>query len=145
MYGAYVYTFSVVPTNLIVTLTNLSAGVYDLYLYGHGSQNDEYSVFGLTAGATTYPLESTINGAGWLSTNWQEGIQYVEFTNVSVGAGQAVMIVADYLSGLQMASSGPPQPEAPFIASQPASEAVPPGGAASLNVLAGGTPPLAYQ
>ncbi len=144
MYGTYLYN-----TNITVTLTNLSAGVYNFYIYGHGNQDGENGVYFLIAGTTAYGFESTTNGPGWLSPVWQEGVQYVEFTNVIVFAGRTVTIVEPQgllavISGMQV-SVVSLVPEAPSVVSQPAGEVVSAGESAPFNVFASGTPPLMYQ
>ena len=144
MYGVYLYTYA---GDMTVTVTNLIAGTYNVYLYGHGNTADENGVFQLSVGSLYYGSEATINGSGWLSAVWQEGVQYVEFTNVSVVAGQTIAITvepgaSDYalLSGLQMALLG-----APSIVTQPANQAVSPGSTATFSVVVQGVAPLAYQ
>jgi len=89
MYQAYLYTYG---GNITFTVTNLSAGMYDFYLYGHGNQDDQNSVFQLSVGGVSQGTEATTTNADWISPAWQQGVQYVEFTNVSVGAGQTVAI-----------------------------------------------------
>ena len=134
-----------------MTVTNLIAGAYDFYLYGHGNQDNQNSVFQLMVGSVSYGSEATTNGSGWLSSFWQEGVQYVEFINVIVFAGQTVTITVEpgasgyaVLSGLQIASVGP-LPEFPFIVTQPANQKIIPGASATFSVVAGGATPLAYQ
>jgi hypothetical protein len=150
MYGGYLYP-SPPGGNITVTVTNLMAGTYDFYLYGHGDQANQNSVFQLTVGAQSYGSQATLNGSGWNSSVWQEGVQYVEFTGVSVAAGQTITILVEPgatqyapLCGLQMASVGPPSPNA-FIVTQPANQTVFQGSTATFSVVAGGTAPLAYQ
>ena len=133
--------------NMTVTVTNLIAGRYDFYLYGHGYADNQNSVFQLTAGSQGYGSEATTNGSGWLCSAWQEGVQYVEFTNVIVTAGQTITITVEpgaggyaVLSGLQMVlSSGA------YIVTQPTNQQVGLGATATFSVVAGGAPPLAYQ
>jgi hypothetical protein len=95
--------------NFTVTVTNLIAGAYDIYLYGHGNEDNQNSSFQVVVGSESYGPETTTNGPGWLSSVWQEGVQYVEFTNVNVPDGQTVTITVEpgggryaVLSGLQM-------------------------------------------
>jgi hypothetical protein len=146
MYGVYWDT----PNGMFitVTVTNLIGGNYDFYLYGHGNVDDQNGVYKLTAGSQSYGTEATTNGAGWLSAVWQEGVQYVEFTNVAVAAGQTVTITAEpgsygnsVLSGLQIAQAIP----IPAIGTQPLNQEVNPGSSATFSVGTGGAAPLAYQ
>ena len=97
-------------------VTNLYPGVYEVYLYGHGESNDENTVFSVAAGTKNYGSQATTNGNGWNSVIWQDGIQYVEFTNVEIFAGEPLIINAEPgtgyyyspLSGLQLAYLGSP-------------------------------------
>ncbi|HEV7927213.1 MAG TPA: immunoglobulin domain-containing protein [Verrucomicrobiae bacterium] len=113
MYGTYLYDEDY-ASSFTLTVTNLSAATYDFYLYGHGNVDEEIGVFELSAGSQSYGVETTINGPGWLSSVWQEGVQYVEFTNVVVASGQPVVISVTpgpsqytVLSGLQIAELYP--------------------------------------
>ena len=149
MYSSYLYPVS--GGNITVTLTSLNAGAYSFYLYGHGSENNQNSVFQLTAGSESYGTEATTNGSGWLSSLWQEGVQYVEFTNVSVSAGQTITITVEpgasqyaVLSGLQIASAGSTSSTV-FLVTQPLSETVGQYTTVPFSVVADGTPPLSYQ
>jgi beta-lactamase regulating signal transducer with metallopeptidase domain len=106
--------------NITVTLANLSAGLYDFYLYGHGDQNIQNSVFQLSVAGVSQGVKATTTSANWNSSMWQEGVQYVEFTHVSVAARQTVTILvapgaSSYacLSGLQIQSVGRSSPVGP--------------------------------
>jgi hypothetical protein len=116
MYQSYLYP-SPVGGKITVTVTNLSPGLYDFYLYGHGDRHNQNSVFELSVGGVSIGSAATINGVGWDSPVWQEGVQYVEFPNVSVAAGQTVTIyvkpgASQYavISGLQIAPAGMTSP-----------------------------------
>ncbi len=148
MYGPYVYAGG---DNIPVTITNLAPGTYDFYLYGHGNANAYNSVFQMDVSYLSYGNEATTNGPGWLSSTWKEGVQYVEFTNVSVDAGQTVMITVEpgaggyaVLSGLQIVPVGPPSPRAAIV-TQPVSEIVEETSSPTFSVVAAGTAPLEYQ
>ncbi|MGA2177126.1 MAG: immunoglobulin domain-containing protein [Verrucomicrobiota bacterium] len=150
MYATYLYTQGGNIT-VTVTVTELVAGTYDFYLYGHGNEDNQNSVFQITVGLQNYGSEATTNGPGWLSSVWQEGVQYVKFTNVSVSAGQTITIMVEpgaggyaVLSGLQMAPVSPSS-SGPFVVSQPTNQAVAQGATATFSVVAGGAAPLAYQ
>ena len=71
-------------------VSNLIAGTYDFYLYGHGNQDNQNGVFQFKSGSGRYGTQSTTTGSTWLSSVWQEGSQYVEFSNVSVAKGAEV-------------------------------------------------------
>jgi len=71
-----------------ITLSGISAGNYDLYLYGHGdqaNQNTKFTVNGIS--------KSTTNGASALTATWQENVQYVKFSNIAV-SGNLIINVA---------------------------------------------------
>jgi len=148
MYGTYLDNQG---GDITVTVTGLLAGTYDFYLYGHGNGDNQNSIFQITEEAQSYGSEETTNGPGWLSSVWQEGVQYVEFTNVSVYAGETMSITVApgaggyaVLSGLQMAYVGPLSNN-PFIATPPTNETAIGGSNASFSVVASGPMPLAYQ
>jgi hypothetical protein len=147
MYGDYLYGSG----TMTLTVTGLNAGTYDLYLYGHGDGDGENTVFQVSVPSLNYGNQATTNGPGWSSTSWQEGLQYVEFTNVSVAAGQTLTIAAEpgatglaCLSGLQIALVGPPA-LSPAIVTEPADQLVEPGENASYQVVTAGQTPLSYQ
>ena len=150
MYGREIYTV----TNFNVTITNLAAGLYDFYLYGHGYFDYQNCIFQLSAGSVSDGFLATTNGPGWTSPIWQEGVQYVEFTNVPVLEGVPVSINVSpgaggvtILSGLQIVPSNPGYLSngAPFIAVQPSSQNAYFGDSVTFDVLAGGAQPLSYQ
>ena len=148
MYGIYLYTGG---GDLTVTVTNLNGGIYDIYLYGHGNTDDENSVFQLSVNSLSYGSEATTNNFGWLSSVWQEGVQFVEFTNLSIVTGQQITITVEpgasiysLVSGLQMANLNP-SPVIPFVVNQPASQVRVLDTSTTLSVVAGGTAPLTYQ
>jgi hypothetical protein len=151
MYGDYMY-FQGGSGSTFFTITNLSPGTYDIYVYGHGAANDQNTVVQLAAGLLNYGTQATTTGPGWISPMWQEGIQYVEFTNVNVPVGQSLVLTVEpggdgfrVLSGLQLASIGPPSPAVQFFISQPSDQAIIQGATATFAIVAGGTPPLTYQ
>ena len=148
MYGAYLYPYD---GDITVTVDNLMGGLYDFYLYGHGNMDNQNGIYDLVSGSQEYGTEATTNGPGWLSTAWQEGVQYVEFTNVNVGPGQTVTITVEtgatgyaIISGLQMVPVGPRAPNA-YIVLEPTNQIVGQGSNATFSVVATGVAPLTYQ
>jgi hypothetical protein len=147
MYSSYMY---VSPGYMVVTVTNLIPGVYSVYAYGHGDANNQNSVFDLSAEGVDYGTNSTVVGPGWDTTGWQEGMQYVEYTNVTItNPGTALTLTAfedgagySILNGLQIASFSQ---TAPVIYAEPRSQVVPEGSASTFSVGAYGTPSLGYQ
>lgn len=99
MYDTYIY-----PNNgngdgvgrVTVTLTNLPAGEYDFYLYGHadaGGRPESNSTFSLKSGARDHGPAGTLTSNSWKATQpWEEGKQYVLFRGVRVADGAEVVI-----------------------------------------------------
>lgn len=123
MYGPYIYS-QAQPGSITVTLTNVPSGTYDFYVYGHSPTDADNGTFTLTSGTTNYGTNGTTIYAGWNSTNWEEGQQYVTFRSVSVVSTQSVVLTvlpdhAGYpiLCGLQMVLSSAITNSTPPIAS----------------------------
>jgi len=108
MFATYLYPFD--GGNITVNVTNLPAATYDFYIYGHEATDAGNSTYELAAGGQSYGSLTTGTAPGWNTTVWQEGVQYVRFTNVTVTAGQPVTITVlpgeggyAVISGLQIA------------------------------------------
>jgi hypothetical protein len=91
---------------ITLMLTNVPAGTYALYLYGHGPTTDA-SVFSVTSPSNNWGTLST--GPKWQGSTWWDGAQYVVFPGLSVSNGQPVTVDVqvdslDYalISGLQL-------------------------------------------
>ena len=130
MYGIYLFP-DFFPANIVISVSNLVQGQYNIYLYGHGDEPNQNSVFDVTVGPEDYGTQATINGYGWENPAWQEGVQYVEFTNVSVLPGESMTITVmpgasdiEAISGVQMAWAGPPTNGFPVIFTQPMNQMV---------------------
>ena len=137
MYEYYLYPLGGASRNITVVVTNLPAGSYDFYLYGHGNADNQSGVFQLSSCAVNYGTQATASsGNEWQSPVWRLGRQYVLFTNVTVAADVPVTITvlpdpAGYaiIAGMQIALNGPEflagsSGAAPVMTSQPASQAV---------------------
>jgi Bacterial Ig domain/Immunoglobulin domain/Immunoglobulin I-set domain len=150
MYQDYLYPFD--GGNITVMVTNLDAGTYEIYLYGHAPSNDGNSTYTLTVGGVSYGSLTT-SPTGWNSTVWQEGAQYVVFRNVVItSTGTPVQVVVSpsassfaIIAGMQLALVTAPTPAAPSIVSQPQDKTVTAGNSATFNVSVAGTAPLSYQ
>lgn len=105
--------------NITVGVTNIPVGQYDFYIYGAwGGVNDVNGKYALKVGGQNYGLKTTVLRTGWAALNWNQGEHYALFTNVTVGAGQSVLIEAmpggstvpggniALLNGLQIVPSG---------------------------------------
>jgi hypothetical protein len=143
MYGQYLYN----NENMTLTLSGIPAGAYNFYFYGHGNEDNQIGIFQFTVGNQYIGSKETINGPDWLSWVWQDGVQYVGFTNVSVESGQTVTLTVvpgpstlAVIGGLQIERA-----TGPFIVTQPTSQTVVPGSPASFSVSVQGSPPFAYQ
>jgi hypothetical protein len=150
MYATFLYPFN--GGNITVTVTNLNAGTYDFYLYGHEGADTGNGRYQLSVDGQSYGTHSDLSGPGWNTTAWQEGVQYVRFTNVAVSVDQVVTITVlpgddglAVLSGLQMAQLVAAAPVAPVITGQPADKTVVAGSSASFSVGVSGSHPLSYQ
>jgi Fn3 associated len=107
MFGVYLYNLN--GGDITVTLTNLLAGTYEVYAYGHGEQNAFNSAFDVTSGSDDYGVLKTATNADWTSPIWVEGGQYVKFTNVVALTGQPLVLTARHdgtttpiINGLQL-------------------------------------------
>jgi hypothetical protein len=112
MYNNYVYAYD--GGNVTVAITNLPAGNYDLYLYGHSAADYANALFQVWTGARDCGFKATsIWGSGWNSAVWDEGQQFVVFRDLWVQEGQPLTIVAGHdtdgyanFSGFQLAFKG---------------------------------------
>src|SRR6266567_487251 len=113
MYSTYLYVLD--AGNITVTLTNLQAGNYDFYLYGHAAADNANCVFQLWTGDRDCDLRGTsIWGSGWNSgTAWDESQQFVVYRDIWVQSNQPVIIVAGHdingyanLCGMQIVYKG---------------------------------------
>lgn len=108
MMNGYLYSYG--PVDIMVTLTGLPAGVYEVYVYSHGGPPDEQNgVVSVEAGGLVYGPEATATDGSWLSTTWLEGSQYVLLPQVSLAAGSPLTIRCSpgasgysFLNGLQI-------------------------------------------
>jgi hypothetical protein len=99
-----------------LTLSNLAAGTYDFYLYGHAGADDVNGDYQLTSGTNDYgaAATTTVGSGSWNSTVWQEGVHYVVFRAVAVLTNTPVQVnlqkeAAGYglINGLQIMASIP--------------------------------------
>jgi hypothetical protein len=157
MYNGYDYPFD--GGNVTVGLTNLDGGAYDIYVYGIDSSY-ELSVNGLSVGSKSLGADPVVN-----PVVWQEGVQYVLFTNVITDPSQAIVLTVRpgsggyaTIAGLQIAShSGnspaPPSPSsglavpavyAPFALTRPATGVTSSGAVLNAVVNPQGAPTTAW-
>jgi hypothetical protein len=80
--------------NSRVILTNVPAGTYSLYIYGHGTDplyNGDYTV---SVAGHDYGRKQTSTGHDAIeNTNWIEGSQYVRFDAIPVTSGDDLEIL----------------------------------------------------
>ncbi len=144
MYNTYLYPFS---GNATITITNLSPGSYDFYIYGQDS------VYQVVVDGVDYGTKATTNAPISNPVAWQEDVQYVVIRTVAVAAGQDAAITVRpgtggyaVISGLQIASAaGVNSNMPPTITSQPANASAGIGSNITFTVLASGSPPLFHQ
>ena len=113
MFGAYLYPFD--GGNILVTITNLPAGTYSVYPFGHGGPVDEQNTrFEVFTGSISRGVKATSSKPGWNTTSWTDGVQYVAFRNLVLSEGEALRIVSmpdavpqAFINGLQIVKEGP--------------------------------------
>jgi hypothetical protein len=114
------YMFSQNGSNISVTISGLSPGRYQFYLYGHADADvsgEQNSVFSLKTGTNAFGPFAQMGPSGWKSGNpWQERVQYVVFRDVPVEAEPVVIEAAPgpngvaVLNGLQIITRGTSPP-----------------------------------
>ena len=137
MYNSYVFNNGY-ASDVSVIAANLIPGLYDFYAYSPGAS------FTLTVGTNNLGTQACSDSTFSNPPVWQEGLQYVRYTNALVLAGDAVTLKADGLGkicGLQIVAIDP----ALAMVDQPQSQT---NNAGDNVVLAGeavGTPAVYYQ
>lgn len=121
MFRIYAYSYG---GPITVTVTNLPAGKYDVYAYGHGERNELTTRFTLNTGGSILPAKETENSDRFSRQPWQEGAHYVVFRQASVSAGTPLVLIASavngstpFLNGLQILRVGDADP--PPVAGEP--------------------------
>ncbi len=112
MFHSYMYSHD--GGNITITLTDLPAGVCDVYLYGHTPTVDDNAVFELWSDEVNWGTKGTsLIGDGPTYATWEVGQQYVRFKDVTVTAGKPLIIHAKHttygynnVSGMQIAYTG---------------------------------------
>jgi alpha-tubulin suppressor-like RCC1 family protein len=143
MYKTYDYPLD--GGNNVVTFTNLAAGQYNVLAYSPDGN------FEVTVGGISYGVKTTYDSPASSVPVWTEGVQYACFRNVTVAAGQSLVLTVRngvsapaLLSGVQIVSSGIMSNLPPTILSQTPSQVVLLGNAATFSVTASGSHPLSY-
>jgi hypothetical protein len=114
MFGVYLYPLSANPV-VTVSITNLPAGLYSVYAYGHGGPPDDHNtVFELLSGGVSLGDKATPSVPGWNTTQWTEGQQFVLYTNVPVESDSPLVLLAKpgaqtfgMINGLQLRQEAP--------------------------------------
>ena len=143
MYKTYDYPLD--GGNNVVTFTNLAAGQYNVLAYSPDGN------FEVTVGGISYGVKTTYDSPASSVPVWTEGVQYACFRNVTVTAGQSLVLTVRngvsapaLLSGVQIVSSGIMSNLPPTILSQTPSQVVLLGNTATFSVTASGSHPLSY-
>ncbi len=144
MYVAYIYPFD--GGSMLVTITNLPTGRYDVLPYGSDGNYE------LSVGNVNYGVKPTRD---WPLANppaWTEGVQFARFTNVFVSSGVPLLLTVHpgqdayaVISGLQLLQTSTNPVFAPVIVSHPTNVSTYVGRSAQFRVLADGDEPLRYQ
>jgi len=103
MYDSYVFNNGYASDVSVVT-AGLIPGLYDFYAYSPGAG------FTLTVGTTNLGTRGCSDSPFSDPPVWQEGLQYVRYTNVLVGAGDTVTLTAGgwgKISGVQIVGIDP--------------------------------------
>ena len=150
MYQGYLYNYN---GNINVTVSNLPAGTYQFYVYGHDN-NDSGSngIYTLTCNGVNYGTKATGTTSGdYTQATWQEGLQYVIYTSIVVPANQTVSLMClpnshnqSVISGMQITASSS-SGTLPTITSQPSSQVVTQGDSTTFSAAASGNPNPTYQ
>jgi hypothetical protein len=98
MYGYFIWNWDAPQT---ITVSNLSAGQYDVAVYGHGNNDAiDNGIYTLTCGGINYgTLATTSTNPNYTSPVWQEGLQYVVFRDVVVQSGNSLVLTCSINSG----------------------------------------------
>lgn len=147
MYDTYIYTLG---SAVSFTITNLPTGVYNFLVYGHGNADNQNATYQLSSGNTSYGTKSTaVSHLAWTSDVWQENLQYVVFSNVTVASSLPVTLACQpgasgyaMINGMQVA---PVSFASLIISQQPQSQTVFAGMNATFTVQASGNAPVTYQ
>lgn len=144
-----------------LTLSNVAAGTYDLYLYGANSDGTRGATFVPSSGTPSNGVYFTMNpypgpGSGPL-TSFGLGINYVVYNNVSPAGDGTINVLWGAVSnvnstltgegdfcGLQLVPSVP-VPAPPTIIQEPRSAIYTQGATATLVSVGRGNPAVAYQ
>ncbi|HTG45098.1 MAG TPA: hypothetical protein VK633_11265, partial [Verrucomicrobiae bacterium] len=157
MFQSYLYPAH--GEDIILTLRQLPAGSFDLYVYAHGQPAAENAFIEVRVGAQAAGSRSTSSAALWDGAGWVENSQYVLFSNLALPAGETLTVTSHpgdaglaVINGLQMVfaetSTSPPETPAQGelrILAQPQSKTIAAGQSASFYVQAVGNGPLHYQ
>lgn len=115
MLDSYLYPFN--GGNVVMAVTNLPAGLYDVYFYAHGLLDDENGVVQLESADVAYGTKTTTTSATWRSETWEEGQQYVRFQKVLVTTEAPIIITVNpgttglaVINGMQLIRLKSPSP-----------------------------------
>lgn len=137
MYNTYVFN-NYYATSVSVIADNLIPGLYDFYAYSPDAG------FNLTVGTNNLGSRACSDSPLTNPPVWEEGRQYVRYTNVLVGTGETVTLTAGGLgkiSGWQIAAVAP----ALAMLEQPQSQTINAGENVVLTANAIGNPAPSYQ
>jgi len=114
MFQLYLYPLSR-QGNVALNLMGVPEGPYDVYVYAHGRTDAENAAVTISSGGITLGPKRTSADPGWNTTNWQNGVQFVLFTNVPVASLQPLVVTSQpdasdlaVINGLQLLQVEPP-------------------------------------
>ncbi len=143
MYDDYMSSGSPSPA-IEITVNHLPAGTNELFLYSNDGN------FTVSSGNSNYGTRTCYDPTPGSPLFWQEGVQFVHYTNIVVAAGQPVQVTVNpgqngksVIAGLQIACLTNSL-DLPQITSQPVNQIINANAGASFSVTATGNS-LQYQ
>lgn len=87
-----VYSFRL-DGNIEIRLDRVPAGLYDLYLYGHGDHATQVGIFSVTASGASQGMKQTAASGDYSRAGWTEGIHYTVFRNVPISGINPTLVI----------------------------------------------------
>lgn len=106
------FLYSEADESITITLTNIPAGQYDLFVYGHGDTAGQNSYFDAAMFGHNFGVQWTSTDEGWANNLWTAGDQYVVYPGVLVSSNQSLVITVTpgdagiaVINGLQLVTT----------------------------------------
>lgn len=85
---------------ILITLSDVSPGTYDLLFYSHGYLDGETADVEVRLGEQSFGRKTTAVTADWRNLPWQEGVQYLRFSDLPIGELPVQIIARPGTTGL---------------------------------------------